>query len=163
LARTRQSQQIRQTLAAIEARLQRLPIPHFPWIGIFREPKFDFRRPSFELPHRAPQNYLLALLLLFVVFLLAGGIYDLTESPLAMGYTQDYGFMPVYLALNEQFLLESLAAGIFIAIGAAGLFLIRFATRYAYDTRYATSLLLVGCLLIGAGFLGAYLMLDAKI
>ena len=151
------------TLTSLQNRLQWVISRDIPWIQLFRRPKLDFRRPTFELPHRAPQNYLLAFLLLFTIFLLAGGIYNLTENPQPMGYTQQTGFLPVYTALNEQFLLESLAAGIFIAIGAAGLFLIRFATRYAYDTRYATSLLLVGCILIGAGFMGAFIMLERKI
>ncbi len=137
--------------------------PKLPWIPIFRKPRMKFELPTVRLPHRTPQNYIIGLLLLFSLFILAGGLYDLAENPPPIGATET-SIEPIYRqSLNEQFLIESLAAGVFIGIGVGGFFLLRYATRYAYDPRYATSLLVLGIILMLVGLAGTTLMLDQKI
>ena len=92
---------------------------------------------------------------------MAGGLYNLANSPQPMGYSGT-GYVPVYPDMNYQYIVESLSAGIFFAIGTMGIYLMRYATRYAYELRSATSLLALGTLLIFIGIVGAAMMLGWK-
>ncbi|MHA2298066.1 MAG: hypothetical protein ACXAEU_05235 [Candidatus Hodarchaeales archaeon] len=133
-----------------------------PWISFFAKPNVDFRRPQLDLVQN-PQNVLLIILLFATTFLLAGGVYNLAENPLPLGYSDQQGYIPIYSGMSNQFLVESLTAGIFFAIGAAGFFLVRYATRYAYDTRSATTIIVLGVGLLVIGILGALIMIQIKI
>ncbi|WP_455464405.1 hypothetical protein, partial [Candidatus Hodarchaeum mangrovi] len=66
-----------------------------PWLPGFKRPNIDFRIPEIELPYEAPHKYLLAITLFAVVFILAGGIYDLAENPLPMGQTAN-ALVPIF-------------------------------------------------------------------
>ena len=132
-----------------------------PWIPGLKKPVVMFKRPDFALPTEAPQKYVLALLLFFTVFLLAGGIYNLAENPLPMGQTEG-GLVPVFKLDSEQFLIESIIAGLFIALGAAGLFLVRYSTRFAYDARTSLTLLSLGIVLVIISLGGILVMYDFK-
>lgn len=129
--------------------------------GFLKRPKIEFRNPRLSLPNRDPKNYLLIALVLMTFFLMAGGLYNLANSPQPMGYNER-GYVPVYPDMNYQYLVESLSAGVFFAIGATGIYLMRYATRYAYELRSATSLLALGALLIFIGIVGAAMMLGWK-
>ena len=132
-----------------------------PWISFFDKPGADFRRPQLSFMSN-PQNVLLAVLLFATIFLMAGGVYNLTENPLPLGYSQQQGYVPIYTGMSNQFLVESLTAGLFFAIGSVGFFLLRYATRYAYDTRSATTIIVLGVGLLTVGIGGAYIMLQIK-
>ncbi len=132
-----------------------------PWIPGFKRPTIDFKRPNFELPYEAPHKYIIFVILLSTIFILAGGIYNLTENPLPMGQTSS-ALVPVFQSPSEQFLIESLIAGLFFGLGAGGLFMIRYSTRFAYDVRTSITLLILGITLtiIAAG--GTVIMYDFK-
>jgi hypothetical protein len=59
-------------------------------------------------------------------------------------------------------LIESLIAALFYGLGAGGLFMIRYSTRFAYDIRTSITLLILGIILaiIAAG--GTVVMYDFK-
>lgn len=133
-----------------------------PWISFFAKPDVDFRRPQFDLTQN-PQNVLLFLLVFATIFLLAGGVYNLTENPLPLGYSQQQGYVPIYTGISNQFLVESLTAGLFFGIGTAGFYLMRYATRYAYDTGSASTITVIGAGLLVIGIAGALIMLQLKI
>ena len=132
-----------------------------PWIPGFKKPTIDFRRPDFALPYEAPHKYIILFILFATIFILAGGIYNLTENPLPMGQTQT-ALVPVFRSPSEQFLIESLIAALFYGLGAGGLFMIRYSTRFAYDLRTSFTLLVLGIILtiIAAG--GTVVMYDFK-
>jgi len=132
-----------------------------PWIPGFKKPTIDFRRPDFALPYEAPHKYIILFILFAIIFILAGGIYNLTENPLPMGQTQT-ALVPVFKSPSEQFLIESLIAALFYGLGAGGLFMIRYSTRFAYDIRTSITLLIVGIIIaiIAAG--GTVVMYDFK-
>ena len=132
-----------------------------PWIPGFKKPTIDFRRPDFALPYEAPHKYIIMFILLATIFILAGGIYNLTENPLPMGQTQT-ALVPVFKSPSEQFLVESLIAALFYGLGAGGLFMIRYSTRFAYDIRTSITILVLGIILaiIAAG--GTVVMYDFK-
>lgn len=133
----------------------------FPWIPNLKKPTIDFRLPNIELPYEAPHKYILALILMITLFILAGGLYDLTEQPLPMGQTQTQ-LVPVFKSLSEQFLVESLIAGLFFGIGSGGLYLIRYSTRFAYDVRTSITLLILGIILTLVAASGTMVMYDFK-
>lgn len=136
-------------------------LPRFPWIPGLKKPTIDFRVPNIELPYEAPYKYILALTLFLVIFILAGGIYNLTEQPLPMGQTTTQ-LVPVFKSSSEQFLVESLIAGLFFGIGAGGLYLIRYSTRFAYDARTSITLLILGIILTLVAAGGTMVMYDYK-
>ena len=135
-----------------------------PWVGFFSKPYMNFRRPKVVLPHKAPHQYIAGMLFVVCVFLLAGGVYDLAESPIPLGYTKT-GYTPIYPSLNDQFLIESVTTMIFIGVGAVGFFLIKFPTSQGRETntRSASFILSIASVLIILGLFAAYSMFQMKI
>ena len=133
-----------------------------PWIPGLKKPAIDFRIPDIELPYEAPHKYLLAVLLFFIVFILAGGIYNIAENPLPMGQTSTT-LVPVFQSSSEQFLLESLIAALFFSIGSGGFYMIRYSTRFAYDVRTSLTLLILGIVLALVASGGTFVLYDFKI
>ena len=136
-------------------------LPKIRWIPGFKKLNIDFRIPNFQLPYEAPQKYLLIIMLTGFIYVLAGGIYNITENPLAMGSTQT-ALVPVLQTLSDQFLLESFIAAILIFVGVAGFYLIRYSTRFAYDATNSITLLIVGSLIILISVAGITLMYNFK-
>lgn len=135
-----------------------------PWINFLTRPQLNFRKPKIALPHKAPHQYIVTVLVIFSLFLLAGGIYDLANAPLPLGYTAS-GYTPVYPSLSDQFLVESLSVMVFIGIGAAGFFLLKFPTESGKtsDMRSVSFIQAIGLILIFVGIFATYVMLQMKI
>ena len=135
-----------------------------PWVNFLSRPQMNFRKPKVALPHKAPHQYIIGMLVLFSLFLLAGGIYDLANSPLPLGFTSQ-GYTPVYPSLNDQFFVESMAAMVFIGIGSAGFFLLKYPTETgrSSDIRSVSFLQGIGLTLIFIGLFATYVMLQLKI
>ena len=144
-----------------EPETEKWNIPRLPWIPGLKKPMIDFRIPDIELPYEAPHKYILALILFVTVFILAGGLYDLTEQPLPMGQTATQ-LVPVFKSTSEQFLVESLIAGLFFGIGSGGLYLIHYSTRFAYDVRTSVTLLILGIVITLIAAVGTIVMYDYK-
>lgn len=132
-----------------------------PWIPGLKRPTVVFKIPDFQLLYETPGKYVLGVILLFTVFILAGGIYNIAENPLPMGQTQD-ALVPVFKSSSEQFLVESLVVAILFGIGAIGIYLIRYSTRFAYDVRTSTVFLVLGIILAIIGTFGILVMFDLK-
>ena len=128
-----------------------------PWINFLSRPQMNFRLPKIALPHKAPHQYIVTILIFFSLFMLAGGIYDLANSPLPLGFTQQ-GYTPVYPSLNDQFFVESMAAMVFIGLGAAGFFLLKYPTEpgRAGDIRSASFIIGIAMILIFIGILTSH-------
>jgi hypothetical protein len=137
------------------------PSPRLPWVPGIKKPTIDFRIPDIELPYEAPQKYLLAIILFAVLFILAGGIYDLAENPLPMGQTAN-ALVPIFQSSSEQFLVESLIAALFFGLGSGGLYMIHYSTRFAYDIRTSITLLFLGIVLTIIATGGTVVMYDFK-
>ncbi|MHA2369426.1 MAG: hypothetical protein ACXADX_11460 [Candidatus Hodarchaeales archaeon] len=137
-------------------------IPRLPWIPFFRKPKMNFRRPKIYLPHQEPGKYILFILIASSILLLSGILYVVSENPIPMGFTQTGSPVLVHTSQHDQFLIETIVVAIFFSVGAFGIYLVRFSTRFAYDPRYATSILILGIILLLVGLAGAQIMLDEK-
>ncbi|MHA2223950.1 MAG: hypothetical protein ACXAC8_01995 [Candidatus Hodarchaeales archaeon] len=136
--------------------------PKLPWIPGLKKPTIDFRVPDIKLPYEAPHKYLQVAIIFIIIFILAGGIYNLTEQPLPMGQSE-VSLIPIFQHSSEQFLVESLIAALFLGIGAGGLYLIHYSTRFAYDIRTSITLLILGIILTLVAAVGTTVMYNFKI
>ena len=94
------------------------------------------------------------------LFLLGGGIYDLLQKPLLAVVGAGGRIITYYpYSINEQFLVESILVMIGLAIGVVGFLLTYQSTKYAYRSRQAYRLLLVGCVLI----IIAYIFIESSL
>jgi hypothetical protein len=84
----------------------------------------------------------------FSLFLLAGGVYDILEQPLAaIPYGSTILFYYPY-TLAAQAVIESIGVMIAYALGSIGLLLMYQSTKFAYKPRQAFMLLVSGIALI---------------
>jgi hypothetical protein len=60
-------------------------------------------------------------------------------------------------------LVESLIVALFFGLGAGGLYMIHYSTRFAYDVRTSVTLLLLGVVLTIIATGGVFVMYDFKI
>jgi len=94
-----------------------------------------------------PSTTVLTLIALaFVGFVLAGGIYDITNHPIALLPTSTGYEVLIKGTLGEQTLNESLIAAFLYLLGLAGLYMLLRSTRYAYRPRNAYLMLILGTL-----------------
>lgn len=136
--------------------------PALPWIPLVKLPRMDFRRPKIQMPHNAPHQYITILLVVFSSFLLAGGIYDLAEkNVLPLGFTQS-GYEPIFPGLNDQFMVESFSIFIFVLLGTIGIFLIKRTTDAAKEGRPASTMLVLGTILLFLSVLSTVMMIQLK-
>jgi len=134
-----------------------------PWIPGFHRPDFKFKLSNLRGLTELPENYILVILLGLVFLFMGGGVFDFLERPPPMGIGPNNIPQLLYPELSRQFLLESLITTSFFAIGAVGFVLLHWSMRYAYDTSYATSLMFLGFIMILIGFIGAQVMVNAKL
>lgn len=106
-------------------------------LRIFRGPTARRMRPS--------TTVIMIAVLLFVGFVLAGGIYDILERPISLlpSATGAYSLV-IKGTLGQQTLNESLVAAFLYMLGVAGLYMLLRSTRYAYRPRNAYLLLILG-------------------
>ena len=111
---------------------------------------FSMQKAYWRLVTAKPSIFVTAVLVVAAsLFLLGGGVYDLLEKPLLAIVAAGGRIITYYpYALNEQFLIESIIVMILYAIGVVGFLLTYQSTKYAYRSRQAYRLLLVGCVLV---------------
>ncbi len=86
--------------------------------------------------------------LVFVGFILAGGVYDILERPISLLPTASGYSVVIRGTLGQQTLNESLIAGLLYMLGLGGLYMLLRSTRYAYRPRNAYLLLILGTITI---------------
>ena len=124
-------------------------------VRIFRAPATRRMKPSTTLS--------LIIVLGFVGFILAGGIYDILERPISLLPTAG-GYSPVIRGtLGQQTLNESLIAGFLYMLGLAGLYMLLRSTRFAYRPRNAYILLILGTLTVMIVVLYSNTLITSKI
>lgn len=106
-----------------------------------------------------PSNLLIpTFVVALAVFLFAGGLYDLIQKPApAIFYNNKFYFLNPYL--SQQFVSDSIIAGIIYSLGTVGLVIIYQSTRYTYRPRQAYMMLIIGSTLA----LMAYIFLETTI
>jgi len=110
---------------------------------------FALRKAYWKILTAKPSIFVVAILVVaFSVFLLAGGIYDILEQPLAViPFGRRVLFFYPY-TLQAQAVIESFGVMIIYTMGVAGILLMYQSTKYAYKPRQAFMMLLSGVVLI---------------
>lgn len=106
-----------------------------------------FRAPATR--RMAPSTTIMLIIVIgFVGFVLAGGIYDILEHPISLLPTPGGYSVLIKGTLGQQTLNESLIAGFLYVLGLTGLYMLLRSTRYAYRPRNAYLLLILGTLVV---------------
>ena len=136
-------------------------------MGRWAKVKLAFKRISLSITRAyrkltayKPSTLVMAFVGAAVAIMLLGGLlYDITARP-AVALPRPGAIWVAYpLTLLEQFLIESLEAMVFFALGFAGLLLIYESTKYADDPYRAAVRFVIGVvLLLGAFFACRYLL-----
>jgi hypothetical protein len=107
-------------------------------------------------------GYAGVLMVIFMVFLLGGGIYDIIESPPAALQTSSGTFTSINPYAGEQTINESLVIMFLYGCCFVGLYLVGRSTRVLYDKSKANLNLMIGLGLALIGFTGVYIVLLLK-
>lgn len=122
----------------------------------------DLRHRS-KIRVRVPLALVTASVVLFTVFIVSGGIYDLLDDPLAIVPGPRGGWIAVHPLLGEQTLNESILSMIFTLLIFTGLFASYRSTQIAYDSKRATTMLILGIALVLLGLSGSHYLLRIKL
>ncbi len=119
----------------------------------------DFRHRKTRM--RAPLTLITVSLVLFTAFIVGGGIYDLLDNPPAL-LPGPKGWVAVHPYMSEQTLNESILSMIFTLLIFVGMFTAYRSTQIAYDSKRATTMLILGIALILLGLSGSHYLLILK-
>lgn len=120
---------------------------------------------GYRTPNLVPStSFTIMIVLMYSLFVLGGGIYNIMERPLAItpGPERSWTFYIPY-DVNRQTLNESIFVMVFFAMGMAGYFLYYLSTRYVYNPRRAWIMALIGICLLLIGFIGSQHSLNLKV
>lgn len=120
---------------------------------------------GYRVPNIIPSSTLrIAIIMIFSIFILGGGIYNIMEKPLAItpGPQQSWTFYIPY-DINKQTLNESIIAMLLFVMGVAGYFVYYLSTRYVYSPRKAWVFALIGMSMLIIAFVGFQYSLNLKI
>lgn len=102
-----------------------------------------WRRVSRVLNYRPSQKVIAIILMFSVIFLLGGGIYNISTSVRSV-IPYSRGFIFLYPGLHDQMLGESIAVMIIYALGTVGLILIYQSIKYRRNPSHASTLIRAG-------------------
>lgn len=100
-------------------------------------------------------------LVLFTAFIFGGGIYDILDDPPTI-LRGPQGYITVRGSMQDQTLMESIMSMIFTVLMFAGLFTSYRSIQVIYDSKRATTTLILGICLIILGLSGNYYLLNLK-
>ncbi len=134
-----------------------------PWIPGIERPKFVFYRIKITIPTRIPPSLVYGLVFLSILYIYAGGVYDLVEEPFARG--SDAQGNPILLLTDQdrQFLIEGVVAGVVMFLGAGGLYMIAEAATDPHNPDRATTYQGIGVILLLFAFLVLQSMFNCKL
>lgn len=143
--------------------MERLP-SNVPFAPIVRRPDYQLRFIKLSAPTSIPVELIIAVVFIGLFFIYMGGFYDLAQDNLsAFGSDAQGNPMVIYPSqLDSQFLVEGMAAGLLMFIGAGGFFLLYYSTQYAYSPKNATILLVVGIGIVALSWVAIMYMLLTK-
>ncbi|WEU41037.1 MAG: hypothetical protein OdinLCB4_003845 [Candidatus Odinarchaeum yellowstonii] len=112
-----------------------------------------------KLPEAPSKTFWFIIILFFIYFILAGGIYDIVRQPITIGQSSSGTPILIFSAslgggIDEQFILEGLAASMLMFLGFIGFMSIYESSKNIYNPSYAYTLIIVGLALIIIAFAG---------
>ncbi|MDH5400848.1 MAG: hypothetical protein OEY49_00015 [Candidatus Heimdallarchaeota archaeon] len=124
-----------------------------PWLPLLRRPQFIFYRIKISIPKKIPVSLIYTIILLGVLFVFSGGVYDWVDQPYARGADANGNPLLIMREQDRQFILEGLVAGIVMFMGALGLYMLGQATTDPHNVGRATSYQTIGIILIVLSFI----------
>ena len=118
--------------------------------------------PDIPMPSR---NVLFIVLLGFMGFIIAGGIYDMTRFTIPLSYQNIGGYITpefFWQDLHEQFIIEGIGFAIVVMLGFAGTYFIYHSTKHFYRPNYAYVFIIIGIAMIMISFFFAEVMIQEK-
>ena len=137
-----------------------------PWIfgKKIKKPKIvypEIKLPRMDMP--LPARSLVIIVIYIALFLLQMGIvYIIYRTPLAIGATSDGDPVIIYPDIQDAFIIESIVASIFIFLCSLGFVMLYQASKYVYNKKIATRILVIGIVLIVAAFFALQAMIAEK-
>lgn len=132
----------------LKIKLRKLPWRLQRWTGNVGYSLKIFRSPSTARKMKPSTTLSIIIVLSFVGFVLAGGIYDILEHPISLLPTSTGYSVLIKGTLGQQTLNESLIAAFLYMLGLGGLYMLLRSTRFAYRPRNAYLLLIIGTLTV---------------
>jgi hypothetical protein len=105
------------------------------------------------MPTRPPDIVVFGIVFVVVLFVLGGNIYTLVRTPPAIA--SDSSGAPILISpgIDSQLGMEGIVASVVIMVGAMGLGLVYYGSKYVFQPGYATRLMVLGVILAGVAFL----------
>lgn len=110
---------------------------------------------------KVPLTLVTASIVLFTTFIVGGGIYDLLDNPQAI-VPGGRGWVAVSPYMDKQTINESILSMVFTVLIFVGLLSSYRSTQVAYDSKRATTMLILGIALILLGLSGSHYLLILK-
>lgn len=110
----------------------------------------------------AISHYATFAMVIFIIFLLGGGVYDIIETPAAVLQTSSGSYTSISPYAGEQTINESIVSMFLVGFCFVGLFLVYRSAQVLYDKSKANITLMIGLSLALVGFAGAYVLLLLK-
>jgi ABC-type uncharacterized transport system permease subunit len=101
-------------------------------------------------------------MVIFVIFVISGGIYDILENPPTLIPNNEGGWSAIHPFMGEQTLNESIFSMIMNFMTFGGLLLAYRSTSIRYDKRKANTFLIFGMILLILGVSGNYFIIRLK-
>jgi Ca2+/Na+ antiporter len=87
-----------------------------------------------------------------IVFLFAGGLYDIIVQPL-VAYYNGQRFYFLYPDISSQFIFDTVVAAILYVVGFIGLMSIYQSSKHAYNSRQAYMTMIIGVTLLAIAYI----------
>lgn len=105
------------------------------------------------MPGRPPDIVLFGITLIAVLFVLGGNVYTLVRTPPAIASGSSGTPIVIAPGIDSQLSIEGIVASVVILVGALGLGLVYYGSKYVFQPGYATRLMVLGMILSGVSFL----------
>jgi len=107
-------------------------------------------------------NVVAWLSVIFIAFIVGGGIYDMLDNPLTMIPGPRGGWISVHPYMGEQTLNESMVSMLLTFCMFIGLLIAYRSTKVAYDPKKANTMLVIGIAMTLLGLAGSHYLLVLK-
>jgi len=107
-------------------------------------------------------NYGILAIMLLIIFILGGGVYDIIMSPSATIQNSNGVYVSIHPYLGDQTINESIVSMILFACGIVGLYLVNKGSIVLYDKSKSNLYIVLGIGLTLASLAGAYIIIAMK-
>ena len=121
----------------------------------------SFRKTKRTSKFQIPNRYISIGVVIFCLFILGGGIYNILESPQTMVQVRN-GFSSIHYLMSDQTVTEGYVIMLANTATFAGFYMTYRSTQVTYNRTSANRWLIIGIALIILGVGGNYLIIQVK-